>query len=279
MYCVIQEVKIKKIPPGEPKEIEVYESTWTIGGQTTTSYGYRMSNERYERPIDKAYRITIHQSYRENGKIKKKQCYICTMGYYDVIDYSDWVKDYIRGDRWVKALEQLGISEDELIDLVYSKLNPLTQQIQSKFEQTEEYRAKEEHKRILDEYKQRIEEFAKEYEVERSEYKKCFDVFGELRNPVYLEKIKREYRSRKEYEERSRSYYEDYYSNYNTGSGSSTGSSYNDLFHGNYKEEDKGILKQFYRELSKKFHPDANPEADTSKQMQLLNQLKSEWGI
>lgn len=36
-------------------------------------------------------------------------------------------------------------------------------------------------------------------------------------------------------------------------------------------------MKQFYRELSKKFHPDANPDTDTSQQMQLLNQLKNEW--
>ena len=47
----------------------------------------------------------------------------------------------------------------------------------------------------------------------------------------------------------------------------------------NYKEEDKAVLKQFYRELSKKFHPDANPDIDTSQQMQLLNQLKQEWGL
>lgn len=44
-------------------------------------------------------------------------------------------------------------------------------------------------------------------------------------------------------------------------------------------DDDKEMLKQFYSTLSKKFHPDVNPGEDTSKQMQLLNQLKKEWGL
>lgn len=75
--------------------------------------------------------------------------------------------------------------------------------------------------------------------MDSDEYDRCYDVFGKLRNPEYLDKIKREYKQRKEYE----------------------------------------TLKQFYRTLSKKFHPDANPDTDTSKQMQLLNKLKGKWGL
>lgn len=42
---------------------------------------------------------------------------------------------------------------------------------------------------------------------------------------------------------------------------------------------EKETLKQFYRVLSKKFHPDENPDIDTSKQMTILNRLKDEWGV
>ena len=102
-------------------------------------------------------------------------------------------------------------------------------------------------------------------------------MFGELRNPEYLEKIKKEYKKRKEYEEKSRSYQENFYSNYSKYFGG--GSSYHNSISDNHTDEDKETLKQFYRVLSKKFHPDANPGIDTSKEMQLLNRLKSEWGV
>ena len=69
MYCVIQEIERKTVSTGEPKELEVY--TWTCNGETI--YSYRSSEERFERTIKKAYKISLHQSYRENGKVKKKQ--------------------------------------------------------------------------------------------------------------------------------------------------------------------------------------------------------------
>jgi len=102
--------------------------------------------------------------------------------------------------------------------------------------------------------------------------------FGELKNPDYLEKTKREYKQRKEYEEQSRSYQKNFYSNYSKyfGGGSS---SYHNSFSDNHNEEDKEVLKQFYKVLAKKFHPDANLDKDTSKEMKILNQLRQEWGL
>ena len=90
-----------------------------------------------------------------------------------------------------------------------------------------------------------------------------------------MKKIEKDYEARQRYEQESRRYYEKYYNNHNQDSSSSYGGSISNT----YKEEDKAVLKQFYRELSKKFHPDANPDTDTSQQMQLLNQLKQEWGL
>ena len=104
-------------------------------------------------------------------------------------------------------------------------------------------------------------------------------MFGKLRNPEYLKKIKADFKARKEYErrsrEQSRSYYENFYSNYggyNSGSYCGTAAS-------NYNEADKAMLKKFYRTLSKAFHPDSNPDKDTSEEMKMLNRLKSDWGV
>lgn len=77
MFCVIQEIETKKVSCGEPKEIEVYESSWSMNGE---DYRFRYSEERFERPIKK-------ESYRENGKVKKRQTVICTIPYYDLVDY------------------------------------------------------------------------------------------------------------------------------------------------------------------------------------------------
>ena len=57
------------------------------------------------------------------------------------------------------------------------------------------------------------------------------------------------------------------------------GGSYCGTAASNYNEADKAMLKKFYRTLSKAFHPDSNPDKDTSEEMKMLNQLKSEWGL
>lgn len=85
MYCVIQQtMKTKPNPYGEYREIEVYQ--WSIEGDSRPGiWAYRLSDKRFERPRLEAYKITIHQSYREGGAVKKRQYSICTMSYYDGI--------------------------------------------------------------------------------------------------------------------------------------------------------------------------------------------------
>ncbi|MBO5031087.1 MAG: hypothetical protein J6D08_04215 [Lachnospiraceae bacterium] len=274
MFCVIQEVEVKTVPAGEPKGIEVYESRRIVNGQEFCSYEYRNSAERFERPIRKSYRISIHESYRENGKVKKKQTVICTIGYYEVVDWGSWIGDYINGGLKKKA-DILGITENELCNLIYGKWQPIIDRVLAEFQQTEEYKAKKEKQRIINEHNQRVGAFTEKYGVTRSEYNRCYDVFGKLRNPEYLKKIEADFKARKEYEswsrEESRSYYKNSYSNhggYNSGS-------YCDSSASNYNEADKAMLKKFYRTLSKAFHPDSNPDKDTSEEMKMLNRLKS----
>lgn len=40
MYCVIQEIETRKKSKGNPKELKTYETTFTINGETETTYGY-----------------------------------------------------------------------------------------------------------------------------------------------------------------------------------------------------------------------------------------------
>ncbi|MBE5973311.1 MAG: hypothetical protein E7251_01785 [Paenibacillaceae bacterium] len=276
MYCVIQEIAIKKVPVGEPKEIEVYESNWTMNDMPYTTYGYKSSQERYEREVKKAYRISIHESFREGSRIRKKQTVICTIGYYDLVDFS-WIGDYIRG-RWSDKVETIGLPEEELVKMIYDKLQPLIDQAEAEYHQTEEYKAKEKHSRILKEHRQRVDEFKNKYDTSESDYNQCFDVFGTLRKPDRLKQIQESYKQKQEYERRSqensRSYYDNSYSNYNQ-----TGSKGFNPMGSQVGEDNKAILKQFYRTLSKKYHPDSNPGKDTSEEMKALNQLKTDWGV
>lgn len=69
MYCVIQEVERKrKNQNGYPKELKSEYMRMSIQGQDESHYWHTYSSERFERDIKKAYRITIHESYREMGK-------------------------------------------------------------------------------------------------------------------------------------------------------------------------------------------------------------------
>ena len=125
--------------------------------------------------------------------------------------------------------------------------------------ETEEYKTHEEHEQITTIHAANKTKFAETYNVDSSEYDRCYDVFGTLHNPQRLKEIQQQAEFNRQYEEKSRRYQEQYYSNYN--------------------EENKEIYNQFYKALAKKFHPDANPDKDTTAEMTLLNQLKTEWGL
>lgn len=268
MYCVIQEVELKKENTyGEYKELEVYYTSWVIDGVEGGTYGYRYTGGRFKRPIKKAYKISIHKSYRENGKVKKKQWVICTMSYYDIVSgCGSWIGDYCNLD---SKCELIGITEDELCELVYKKLDPLVKKIEEEYQQTEEYKTHEKHRQIIDKYLEDKYKFEERYG--KNSYDKCYDVFGTLRNKEMLDNIKRQYEAAKEYE---RSYYENFRSNY---SNYNSYGSYHNNKSSTYNEEDKGKYKKLYKTLAKVYHPDI--VKDDGEMMKIVNQLKDEWGI
>ena len=105
--------------------------------------------------------------------------------------------------------------------------------------------------------------------MDESEYDRCYDVFGKLRNREYLEKIKADDKARKRsYQESWRSTYERYASGSYSVASAST-----------YSAEEREILRKFYRDLAKIYHPDLNHDAGAEEAMKLLNRLGEAWGV
>lgn len=73
MFCVIQEIWRKRPDLcGEYREIEAYQVSWTIEDKPPM-WDWRYTGGRFERPHLEAYKITLHQSYRESGRVKRRQ--------------------------------------------------------------------------------------------------------------------------------------------------------------------------------------------------------------
>lgn len=274
MYCYIQELQMKSSNSiGCGKELCVTTSNWSVNGVSYTSYGYTYSDEKFERPIKTAYKITLHdKSYRDDkGRVRKKQYHVATIKYYDLADYG-WY-DCVISSKIDSIAEEMGIDSESVWTEIEDKLDALEDRIKKEFAQTEEYKVNEKHNATIRAYQTKKHEFAEKYHVQENEYDRCYDIFGMLRNSDYLEKIKGEYKARKEYEEQSRSYQRDYQGNYDNYSGAYGASIFNS---GLSSEKEKEYYKKFYRTLATKFHPDVTGENET---MQFLNKLKEQWGI
>lgn len=274
MHCYIQEIQMKSSNSiGEGKELYVTTSNWTMNGIPYTSYGYTYSDERFERPIKTAYKVTLHdKSYRnDKGKVRKNQYHVTTIRYYDFVDY--YWGDCLLHSRIDDIAEEMNVDSETIWTEIESKLDALQDKVKAEFAQTEEYKAKKAHDAVLNEYRKKKTEFAEKYEVQENEYDRCYDIFGVLRNSEYLEKIKREFSARKEYEKRSSSYQREYRSNYNGYSGAYRTSTLNS---GLSSEKEKEYYKKFYRTLAAKYHPDVTGDGEA---MKFLNKLKESWGI
>ncbi|MEW9932920.1 hypothetical protein AB2T56_07375 [Clostridium butyricum] len=267
LYCVIQEIELKKENTyGEYKELEAYKNEWTFNGEDIGGYNYRYTGGRFERSIKKAYKISIHHSYRENGNVKKKQWCVCTMSYYDVIQFSL----YDCASRKIERLsEELNIDQETIYNLIYLKLDPLIKQIEEEYHQTEEYKVHSEHEKIIKKHIDNKSEFEKKYGEDT--YDHYYDIFGVLRENEKFQIFKKQYEAT---QEQQRSYYKNYQSNYNSNYDFS--SCFNTK-QSNYTGEQKEYLKKIYRAGAAKLHPDVTK--DDGAGMKFLNKLKENWGI
>jgi len=273
MFCVIQETRLKKPNThGAWKEYQIEDTQITMGGAVSHIYGYYpvRGAGRFERPHQEAFRILLHFSYRNDGKPRKRQYALCTASWYDFADGYFSLYDWA-GSRIDHAAEAEGISVDQIYNIVEAKIGPLEKEIQRQFHKTEEYKSEKARKKLLKDYQKRKKEFAKQYGQPEAVYDNIFDVFGTLRDADYLARLQREKQQERTWQERSwSSYSETGRRNYSSSSFSSAGG---------YSEDDKARLKKFYRLLSQKFHPDVNPDHDTSEEMKLINRLKDDWGL
>lgn len=272
MYCVVQVIQRKK-PDQHGAYREYAVSSMTIqfpDGSSKTHYSYYPDYEkgRFERPHRESYKISIHESRRENGMVVKKQCVIGTVGYYDLVQWG--LFDYI--DSGVnRAVDMFGADYEAVYQLVETKMQPIIDKIKKEFHKSEEYKAEQQRQKIEKAHQKAKKQFGKRYDVDPDTYDYCYNIFGDLMDEPYLNQIIRQYeqqrKTKRSYQESWRSTYERY-----------TSGSYSVPCVSTYSDDDKAILKKFYRELSKIYHPDLN-SSDTTAQMQVLNRLKEQWGV
>ncbi|MDO5519992.1 MAG: hypothetical protein Q4G58_05825 [bacterium] len=265
MQCKIEEFELNQVTSrGAPKKVIVDEFEWLNGGEQGKTYTYRMSSERFERTNKKAYRIIVVE---DSGK----ECPVATMTYYDFVDFS--IEDCI-GDRLIEQIaKEMNTTAEKVWEVIKEKLDDLKAKIRFEFEQTEEYLENKKNQQIIENYKKAKKKFSLELGVDQAKYDHIYNVFGELKDADYLNKVHEQIKEREKFSQNSKRKNKEAWRNF---SGSS------DFFGGgksSYSEEDKDMLSKFYKVLAKKFHPDANPGIDTSKEMQLLNEIKKDWGV
>lgn len=161
MFCVIQEIITKREnPPGFSKRLEVtHYTTYAEDGTEQIKWGYVYSDECFERPVKKSYKVSVHQSYRDkDGKPRKKEFVLFTVKYYDLatgeFDTYNWGAEKIE-----KVAIILGVSEEEIYKAVESKIRPLELELQEEFQQTEESQTYRRNLRIVLEYERKKRQF------------------------------------------------------------------------------------------------------------------------
>lgn len=114
---------------GSGKELCVTTTKWTINNIPYVSYGYRYSDDVFERPVKTSYKISIHgKSYcNDKGKVRKKQYYLATIKYCDLVDYG-WYDCII--ERMVNDIaKEMDIEPESVWDEITKKLDALSEKV------------------------------------------------------------------------------------------------------------------------------------------------------
>jgi hypothetical protein len=200
MYCAIQELQLKRPNTnGAYKQLAVFTNPFNPR-RDALQYGYCYTGDQFERPIRTTYKISIHESKRVNGVVTKKQFVVTTVDYYTFA--TDWfaLGDY--AEKIVIIADKLNVDYQIIYDTIKAKISPLQEHIGSEFKKTEEYIASTKHNEIIALYKKEIAKFSKKYGCSELEYEYdyCFNVFGELMNENYYERIVSDAKLRRSYQ-------------------------------------------------------------------------------
>lgn len=271
MYVAVQKIYGKSKVYGYPKKVVTTE----IDSGTTVRYGWEYSEERFERE-NYSYKITVKESYRENGKVKQKQVVMGTFHWFDFIDH------YVYGDECFdeKLADTFPDKPDEvesIYDEIDKRINIIEREEYDKWHGSKEYKVHNRHLNMIQKYESKKKVFDELYG--ENIFEQIYDIHLKVMNqdlyeqlPEIRAKKKKADEEKREYERRSREeqqkQWDDFYKNFS--SSYSVGSS------GTYTDKEKEYLKKFYRILATKFHPDVTGDNET---MQFLNKLKEQWGI
>lgn len=274
MYVAVQKIYGKSKVYGYPKDVV----TTTLNLGTTIRYGWEYSEEKFERE-NYSYKITVKESYRENGKVQQRQVVRGTFHWFDFAEH--WIYDDERFDE--KLIDTFSDKPSQDIDAIYKEIDRRIEDIQGieskKWRSSKEYKAHNRHLEMIRKYESKKTVFDELYGEDI--FEQIYDIRLKIMNQELYEQLpqiraekkksdeeKRE-QERREYEEQQKKW-DDFYRQYSSGSYSIGSSS-------TYTDKEKEYLNKFYKVLAKKFHPDVLE--NDNEPMKFLNKLKEQWGI
>lgn len=268
MYVAVQKIYGKSKVYGYSKDVV----TTTLGIGTTTRYGWKYSEEKFERE-NYSYKITVKESYREGGKVRQKQVVMGTFHWFDFIDHyvygDDWFCDRLEEVFTDKTHEQL----NDICKAIDKKVSEIESDESKKWTSSEEYKTHNKHLELIRKYESKKVVFDELYGEDI--FEQVYDICLKIMNQELYEQLpqirdekKRADEAKREYERKSREeqkkQWDDFYKQFTYGSHSvGLGSTYTD--------KEKEYLSKFYKVLATKFHPDIIGDNEP---MQFLNKLK-----
>lgn len=273
MYVAVQKIYGKSKVYGYAKDVV----TTTLNIGTTIRYGWRYSEERFERE-NYSYKIVVKESYREGGKVKQKQVVMGTYFWHNFLDH------YVYGDEiFDEKLIDMFPDRQEEIDAIYDeidkKINIIEREESDKWHSSKEFKVHNKHLNLIQKYESKKVAFDELYGEDI--FEQIYDIHLKVKNQDLYEQLpkiraekKKADEAKREYERRSREeqqkQWEKYFKGFGDGSYSIGSSS-------NYTDKEKEYLKKFYRALAAKFHPDVL--GGDNEPMLLVNKLKEQWGV
>ncbi len=261
MYITIKKQKENRKPqPGgifKNPRLDEKPSVWGRGSIT---------GEEFEREPKEKYRITLNQSYRQDGKVLKNQWHVSTVSYWDIVDNHitsiefEWLKpswEFLT-EHTAERLNRISPKATRAqiewaYNMILTKMQPIQKAVIEDYQQSEEYKWLHVNVRI------RIDQRARQEAKRQREW----------------EQREREARERAEEARRT----EERYRKYSGSRNNNAGCGPSDPLSGLSPEERelaKQIIKEGFRKTATKCHPDVGGDTDKMQSLNKVNELLQE---
>ena len=205
MYCSIVQKKMKRKPPEsgvfrDPKIKSTFPDDFDLFDF------YIAGKDKIKREAKEKWKILLNKSSRRGNKVCKKQWYICTVNYWDIVD----TKHVRRDDLWWtlynhgafgrihKHLPDLDISERKKIyAIIAKKFEPIQLSVLREYRKSEEYKYRVIQEEMEENHKEELKE---ELRSKKTRQKKAFDSFevasqlDDSEKPIAIEIVKMGFR-------------------------------------------------------------------------------------